>query len=55
MLIMISDLPGINCRTSVSHLDFPRIVEGGIKQMLELLGDNNEPFDVCIFNCNFSM
>ncbi|KAK3130835.1 hypothetical protein QOZ80_6BG0498610 [Eleusine coracana subsp. coracana] len=32
--------------TSVSHLDFPRIVEGGLKQMLELLGDDSEPFDV---------
>ncbi|TVU08190.1 hypothetical protein EJB05_41581 [Eragrostis curvula] len=32
--------------TSVSHMDFPRIVEGGLKQMLELLGDDNEPFDV---------
>ncbi|XP_062178711.1 protein N-terminal asparagine amidohydrolase [Phragmites australis] len=34
--------------TSVSHMDFPRIVEGGIKQMLELLGDGdaNAQFDV---------
>uniref|UniRef100_A0A804PVJ7 Protein N-terminal asparagine amidohydrolase n=1 Tax=Zea mays TaxID=4577 RepID=A0A804PVJ7_MAIZE len=32
--------------TSVSHMDFPEIVEGGIKQMLELLGDDNAPFDV---------
>jgi hypothetical protein len=36
-------------------MDFPKIVEGGIKQMLELLGDDNAPFDVCIFNCNFNM
>uniref|UniRef100_K3XY95 Protein N-terminal asparagine amidohydrolase n=1 Tax=Setaria italica TaxID=4555 RepID=K3XY95_SETIT len=32
--------------TSVSHMDFPKIVEGGLKQMLELLGDDNAPFDV---------
>jgi len=32
--------------TSVSHMDFPKIVEGGLKQMLELLGDANAPFDV---------
>ncbi|CAD6339006.1 unnamed protein product [Miscanthus lutarioriparius] len=32
--------------TSISHMDFPKIVEGGIKQMLELLGDDNAPFDV---------
>jgi hypothetical protein len=36
-------------------MDFPEIVEGGIKQMLELLGDDNAPFDVCIFNCGFNM
>ncbi|KAL6603822.1 hypothetical protein ACP70R_044183 [Stipagrostis hirtigluma subsp. patula] len=35
--------------TSVSHMDFPRIVEGGLKQMLELLGDANAPFDVHLF------
>ncbi|KAF2927583.1 hypothetical protein DAI22_06g215800 [Oryza sativa Japonica Group] len=32
--------------TSISHMDFPKIVEGGLKQMLELLGDDNAPFDV---------
>ncbi|WVZ79384.1 hypothetical protein U9M48_026965 [Paspalum notatum var. saurae] len=32
--------------TSVSHMDFPKIVEGGLKQMLELLGDDSAPFDV---------
>ncbi|EMS63225.1 hypothetical protein TRIUR3_14465 [Triticum urartu] len=32
--------------TSISHMDFPKIVEGGFKQMLELLGDDDEPFDV---------
>lgn len=32
--------------TSISHMDFPRIVEGGLKQMLGLLGDDNAPFDV---------
>lgn len=47
------DLPLFDPRTSVSHLDFPKIVEGGLKQMLELLGDDNAPFDVCIFNYNF--
>nr|CAB3468438.1 unnamed protein product [Digitaria exilis] len=40
------DLPLFDPRTSVSHLDFPKIVEGGLKQMLELLGDDNAPFDV---------
>ncbi|CAM0910001.1 unnamed protein product [Alopecurus aequalis] len=32
--------------TSISHMDFPKTVEGGFKQMLELLGDGNAPFDV---------
>ncbi|XP_024313122.1 protein N-terminal asparagine amidohydrolase isoform X1 [Brachypodium distachyon] len=32
--------------TSISHMDFPKIVEGGLRQMLELLGDDNTPFDV---------
>jgi hypothetical protein len=36
-------------------MDFPKIVEGGLKQMLELLGDDNAPLDVCTFNYNFSM
>ncbi|XP_051181446.1 protein N-terminal asparagine amidohydrolase isoform X2 [Lolium perenne] len=31
---------------SISHMDFPKIVEGGFKQMLELLGGDNAPFDV---------
>ncbi|KAL6873481.1 hypothetical protein ACP4OV_013563 [Aristida adscensionis] len=35
--------------TSVSHMDFPRIVERGLKQMLELLGDDNAPLDVHLF------
>uniref|UniRef100_M8B884 Protein N-terminal asparagine amidohydrolase n=1 Tax=Aegilops tauschii TaxID=37682 RepID=M8B884_AEGTA len=36
--------------TSISHMDFPKIVEGGFKQMLELLGDDDEPFDVGLFS-----
>jgi len=36
-------------------MDFPKIVEGGLKQMLELLGDDSAPFDVCIFNYNLSI
>lgn len=45
-----SDLPLIDFRTSISHMDFPKIVEGGFKQMLELLGDDDEPFDVGLFS-----
>jgi hypothetical protein len=46
-----SDSALIDFRTSVSHMDFPKIVEGGFRQMLELLGDDNAPFDVCLFTC----
>ncbi|KAG8075271.1 hypothetical protein GUJ93_ZPchr0006g44563 [Zizania palustris] len=32
--------------TSICHMDFPNIVEGGLKQMLGLLGHDKTPFDV---------
>jgi hypothetical protein len=34
-------------------MDFPKIVEGGFKQMLELLGGDNAPFDVRLFTSIF--
>jgi hypothetical protein len=48
-----SDLPLIDFRISISHMDFPKIVEGGFKQMLELLGGDNAPFDVRLFTSIF--
>lgn len=39
----------IDCRTSVSHMDFPGVVDRGLAQMLQNLSDHEAAFDVCLF------
>lgn len=50
-VICIHDL----CRISVAHMDSPRIVDGGLSQMLSLVADDDSDtlLDVCHFCAEF--
>lgn len=43
------------CRISLAHMDNPRIVDGGLNQMLSLIADHDSDtmLDVCNFCTDF--